>query len=96
VLYGLAGPLVLFLLWRQVVRFWRAFPSASALGVAGAVTLAAGAAGLEVLGYAHLFTGHVEVALEETLEMIGGTLMLCAAVAVKDAALGSGMPPGGR
>lgn len=94
VLYGLAGPLLLALLWRPVVGFWRAFPAPSALGVAGAVTLAIGAAGLEVLGYAHLFNGHVEVALEETLEMIGGTLMLCAAVAIKDASLGDGAPPG--
>ena len=93
VIYGLAAPLLLVVFWRPVVRFWRAFPAAGALGFAGAVVMLSGAAGLEMLGYAHLFTGHVEVALEETLEMAGGTLMLCAAVAIKDAALASGRAP---
>lgn len=46
--------------------------------------LLAGATGLESLGYLHLFMGHVEVALEETLEMVGATLMLLAALAVRD------------
>ena len=86
VVYGVAAVLLLAFFWPQVTRFWRAFPSASALGLAGAAVLLAGATGLESLGYLHLFTGHVEVALEETLEMVGATLMLLAALAVKDAA----------
>lgn len=85
VVYGVAAVLLVAFFWPQVTRFWRSFPAPSALGLAGAAVLLAGATGLESLGYLHLFMGHVEVALEETLEMVGATLMLLAALAVKDA-----------
>lgn len=89
VLYVAAAALLLAFFWPQVKRFWRAFPSPGALGAAGAAVVLAGATGLESLGYLHLFVGHVEVALEETLEMVGATLILLAALGVKDAVSGS-------
>lgn len=84
VLYGLAAPALVAVFWPQVSKFWRAFPAACRMGLVGAVVILAGAAGIESLGYVHLFSGYIEVALEETLEMIGATLMLLAALAVKD------------
>ncbi len=81
-IYAAVGAFFLLLTRRQLVSLWRDYRQAAGIGLAGMIVLLAGAVGLEICSYEFLRDGShpafydLEVAMEEFLEMCGGSLML--------------------
>ena len=79
--YGAIG-LVLFAVFiRSIAGFVRRLPRQSLLMASGFTIIVLGAVGLEVLYFYDLWTGPAQTAAEESLEMVGASLILTGAVA---------------
>lgn len=74
------GLLLTVLSWRQLEILWRGHRPALLLMTAGIIAFFAGAVGLDTIGHMYLQDGSLpyilEVAAEEFLELLGGTLMM--------------------
>jgi hypothetical protein len=80
-LYGVAGAALMVLHWRNLLVMWRHHRRPSLVIAGGFATVAAGGVLVEVAGYyALLPLPSVQVALEEFLEMLGGSIILVGAM----------------
>jgi len=78
--YGAIGVVLLLAFSRHVFALMRQRPMVAAFTGGGFATLLLGAVTIEVLGYYGVLTGPLQVAIEECLEMVGGSLIVCGAL----------------
>jgi hypothetical protein len=76
-LYGVTGMALLVLHWHNLLVMWRYHRHASMVIAGGFATIVAGGVLVEVAGYYALLPFEsVQIALEEFLEMLGGSIIL--------------------
>lgn len=84
-LYASVGAAGLALSFRQIIRVWRLHRLCALLFAAGAAVFVTGAAFLELAGFFEIIPDmRLEVMLEEYAEMAGASLILCAALTLRE------------
>ncbi|MGE5502156.1 MAG: hypothetical protein ACM3W4_09540 [Ignavibacteriales bacterium] len=79
--YGVIGAAGLAVTWRELLRLWSGYRVVAIVGAVGCAAYVSGAVAAEIAGYFGLIhDGALQVALEEFLEMLGGSLILLAAL----------------
>lgn len=88
ILYAILGTLVLVAFTPYLLKIGKQFPRASLIALGGGIALIGGTAGLETLFKLYLdvksmpVLSQVEIATEELLEMLGGSIILYAALSI--------------
>jgi len=95
-IYAVIGLGILILIGPGLWRYARRHPANSMRFGAGALILVAGAVGMEILFYERIFTGSLEVLVEESMEMSGVSVMVWACLRDLESApvlIGTAPPP---
>ena len=102
--YALVGGLLIVIaglyLRRPLREFGNRFPRKTLIALGGIVTLVVGGAGIEMIWFPYSDQGsalyHLEVAIEEFLEMAGASIVLYAALEIAAALCSEGKAQGAR
>ena len=78
--YGAIGLGALLVFSRPLYAFLQRRRTAALLTAGGFATLVLGAVGIEAVGYYDVLKGPVQIAVEEGLELIGGSIIVCGAI----------------